>query len=356
MLLPSTVVAPSGPVAVGIFVARGVALTALAVGLGWWLLNLQQAIQSVRLIAERLAPFPESGTLAAGLADALADPGLRLVYALPGDGGYVEADGHVARVGVAELSGERATEIRNGNDLVAIAIHSATAAREPISPELGADVQLAADNERLLASVRHQLLELQASRARVVETGDATRRTLERNLHDGAQQRMLLVVRDLSMARDAAAEARHPGAATLARAVDEADATTAALRSLARGIHPAHLDESGLSASLEALADEAPLPLIIDDVPDARFDPSAELAAWRIVAQSVSLASRSGGDHVRVAVTANEQHLTVTVEVEGLDEPLDTLGLEDLAGAAGGELSYGATTTSTRLEARLPCG
>jgi len=357
LMLPSTVVAPTGPISAALFAGRGLAMIAFAGGLGWLTFNARQTLAAIRRLADRLAPFPGAGTLDVGLREALADPGLRLVYALPGDGRLVQADGQLVEIDLSILAPDVLTEIRKGDEVVAIAIRSAEAAAEPVAAVFGAAVQLAADNERLLAAVRHELIELRASRTRIVETGDAARRQLERNLHDGAQQRMLGIVRDLAIAADAADAADDPRAAILKRAVADADDTIEALRKLARGIYPAILEEAGLAAALEALADEAAIPMVIEEAPQGRFDQAVESAAWRLIAQCSADAGRQGAAFVRVAIAQNDRDLEVRVEIDGLVEPIDTIALEDVIGAAGGNLVTSAPSRGTvRILADLPCG
>ena len=356
LMLPSTLIAPRGQTAVFLFVVRGVGLTAVAVGLVWLTFKARRTLEAVRRLADRLAPFPGAGTLGAGLAEALADPQLSLVYALPSDAAFVYADGQPARIDASVVPPDRLTEIRKGDEVVAIAIRSSEAAGESVTPQFGAAVVLAADNERLLAAIRHDVIELRASRARIVETGDAARRRLERNLHDGAQQRMLSIVHDLSMARDAVAASADPRSASLDRAVAEADDTIEALRALARGIHPTILEEAGLAAALEALADEAPLPVVIEEAPDARFNPTSESAIWRLVARCAAEAGRRGAQSVRVTVAVIDGRLAVRIEIDGLVEAIETVSLEDVVGAAGGNLATARPPSGTmRIQADLPC-
>ena len=357
LMLPSTLVAPTGQTAAAVMAARGLAMVAFAAGLGWLVFSTQQILEAIRRLADRVAPFPGAGSLEAGLAGALADPQLQLVYALPGDDRFVGIDGQLTDFEVSALPPARLIEIRKDDDVVAVAIRSSEGAGEPVDAKVGAAVQLAADNERLLAAVRYQTIELRASRTRIVETGDAARRRLERNLHDGAQQRMLGIVHDLAVARDAADAAADPRAAILDRAVVEADDTIEALRVLARGIYPAILEEAGLAGALETLADEAPLPVVIEAAPEARFAPASESAAWRLVARCTADAGRQGAASVRVTIAQRDLRLDVRLEIVGLAEPIDTVGLGDAIGAAGGSLATSAPGPGTmRIMAALPCG
>jgi signal transduction histidine kinase len=350
-------VAPAGDIAAFAFAGRGLALTVLAIGLGWSTFKAQQTLDAIRRLADRIVPFPGAGTLSAGLADAMGDSGLRLVYALPGRRGRVYADGLPADFDLAAVPPERLTEIRRGDEVVAIAIGSSGSTGEPIPPSLGVALQLAADNERLLASVRHELIELRRSRARIVETGDAARRILERNLHDGAQQRMLGIIHDLSIARDAAAAMADRRTAALAAAVDAADDTIDALRALARGIHPGLLEEAGLLAAVEALADEALLPVVVRGALNGRYAVGIESAAWRVIAQTVADASRRGAAVVRVEFEESDNRLVVAIGIEGLAGAIDTVSLADVVAAVGGELLTSAIEQGTmRIRADLPCG
>jgi signal transduction histidine kinase len=356
-MLPSTVIPPTAPVAVALWGARAIAMVAFAAGLSWLILNARQMIGAIQGLAERLTPFPGAGSLEAGLGEALRDSRLRLVYALPRSDGFVHGDGRAAAVDRTAFPADRVTEIRKGDEVVAVAIRSSDAIGESVPAPLGAAVQLAADNERLLAALKHEVIELRDSRRRIVETGDAARRTLERNLHDGAQQRLLGIVHDLAVAREAALAAGDPRGADLERAVDEADETIEALRALARGIYPGLLAEAGLAAALEALAVEAPVPVAIEAIPDTRFDRAVESAAWRFVARSIDEASRLGAGFVRIGVVPANGRITIRVDVNGLSARIDTTSLEDGVGAAGGDVVASQPADGQMcITADLPCG
>jgi PAS domain-containing protein len=149
----------------------------------------------------------------------------------------------------------------------------------------------AAEVHRLNAELHVRLEELAASRARIVAAGDVERRRLERNLHDGAQQRLVALALSLRIAlakldsEPEAARAALVGAGEeLARALDE-------LRELARGLHPALLTDRGLPAAVEMLAGRAPVPVEIAEVPDERLPEAVEAAAYYLIAEA--LTSRS---------------------------------------------------------------
>ena len=356
LLAPSSAVRSAGTVAALAFAGRAATATILAGGLVLRILHEQRTRSAVRRVAARMSPLPGGGTLRAVVASAFGDPGLQLVYALPTGGTLVDDAGRPVEPATDGRADARHTEIRAGDELVAVAIH---APREDGSPDpaLGAAVLLAIDNERLLATVRYEMLALRESRARIVDAGDTARHDLERNLHDGAQQRMLGVLHELAMARCTAAEAGDRDAvARIDDGLRDAGAILAALRRLARGIHHSVLTESGLAAALEALADESPLPVEIDAPGDVRYPASTESAAWRIVTRLVRMAHDAAATAVRVRAIEADGSLHVTVEVDGIPAPLDTISLADRAGAAGGELETSwSAGHSMVVTADLPC-
>jgi signal transduction histidine kinase len=222
---------------------------------------------------------------------------------------------------------------------------------------LGPALRLAAANERLLAAVRHRLLELQASRQRIVEAADAERHHLERDLHDGAQQSLVSLIHELSLARDMA-RLDDDGVTgdRLARAVDETDAAIEALRLVARGIHDPVLAESGLLAALDALSVDAPIPVGFDMPQELSCRPESASAAWRVVVDAVEQATRLGAEGVTGRVSVVDGTIIMALAVEGIDEPLTLLPMEDRVAAGGGRLTTRWDGPSIlELQAELPC-
>jgi len=187
------------------------------------------------------------------------------------------------------------------------------------------------------ARLRAELADLTASRARIVEIADAERRRLERNLHDGAQQRLIAL-------SEALGAASHPPAVAEARA--EVLAALEELRTLAHGIHPASLSDGGIVPSVRELADASNVPLRLDVRPLDRLPTRIESAAYRVVVECVRTAERHGrGDTVSVALAMGELGLTATVRLPGV--PPDVVRRElrhadDRVTAAGGELAVEA--------------
>jgi signal transduction histidine kinase len=351
----SSLVPPAGALLIAVFVARAVALVALAAGLAWSLVRARRSLAAVRRIAWELAPFPGGGTLRSALAAAVGDPGLRLVFPLPASGMLVGTDGRPATLD--ERGPEtRVIPIRQGPEVVAMAVSSVALAGESVERDLGAAVRLAAENERLLASVRHEVLELQASRSRIVATGDAERHRLERDLHDGAQQRMLGVLYELTLAERTARVAGNTAAASqLGQAAADADAAIEALRVIARGIHHAMLTEAGLVAALEALAVEAPLPVELDTPAEIACSPVAQATVWRIVSDSVIAAARQGAAGVRARLAVLDADIRLDLDIYGVPEAVDLVALGDRVGAGGGSMSSVSSPGNQSLHVELPC-
>ena len=203
--------------------------------------------------------------------------------------------------------------------------------------------------------------QLAASRARIVEAGDAERRRLERNLHDGAQQRLVSVALDLRVVE--ALLEKDPATAhkLLASSQEQLAQGLEELRELARGIHPAVLTDRGLGPALESLAIRAPVPVEITGIPDERFAPPVEAAAYYVVAEAITnVAKYAHASHAVVSIGRDNGCATVVVAddgVGGADAALGTglRGLSDRIEALGGRLDVDSPTAGgTRLSARIP--
>jgi len=198
--------------------------------------------------------------------------------------------------------------------------------------------------------------ELRASRARVVEVGDAERRRIQRNLHDGAQQRLTAVLLNLGRLRDSSAER----SALLDVAIDELATGLRELRELAGGLHPAVLSERGLVAALKALALRAPVPVDLQALPDGRLPDQIEAGAYYVVAEALAnVHKHAGARRVVVRATTDDGRLTVEVVddgVGGADEGGGGLrGLADRVEALGGRLALDSPAgAGTRLLAEIP--
>jgi signal transduction histidine kinase len=332
-----------------IFVASSAGLILLAAGVLWSVVRVRAQRRAVAQIAADLDEAPAPGSMQAALARALRDPDLRIAYWLPGGETFVDAGGNPVPDPTA-LPGRVATRLVRSGRMIAVISHSGAAGE--VEAQIGPAVLLGLENERLQAEVLAQLSELRASRARVVETADSERRRLERDLHDGAQQKLLALSYDIRLARATADTHQDSATATtLTRAVEEANDAITDLRELAHGIYPAVLTEAGLGPALETIADTAPLPIEILPSEDRRYPAAVEAAAYFAVTHAIEDAARRGADHATVTFSRRDGKLVVTIDGNGRGHPSPTPAVADRVGAIAGEI----TTTDTAWQVEIPC-
>lgn len=223
--------------------------------------------------------------------------------------------------------------------------------------------RLTEQNTRLRAEVEAQLAEVRASRARIVAAGDAERRRVERDLHDGAQQRLVGLVLALRLARTRVGEDADPRLVeSLDQASEDARAALQELRDLARGIHPQVLAEGGLGPALESLADRAPVRVdLAVDLAGRRFEPTVESTAYFMVAEALTnVAKYAGVDAARVRASVQGHVLEVAVEDGGTGGAVATTGsglsgLADRLAAVDGSLAIESPPgAGTRVVGRIP--
>jgi signal transduction histidine kinase len=280
------------------------------------------------------------GGLGRVLADVLHDPGLRLGYPVGAGGSIVDAEGLPL---VADPE-RRVTQLVTEDGVLAV-VESNVVSIEALERELSPTAHLALGNERLRAEALARLADVTASRARIVETADAVRRRMERDLHDGAQQRLLALTYDLRVALTIAEASGHEhAAAPLRSALDQAVAAAQELREVAHGIFPAELGAAGLEAALESLADLRPLRLTIDLAPGRRYRSEVENAVYAVLAEA-----GDEGSELDVALHESDSVLRVTVAGD-IEWGERLVRLEDRIGAAGGSVRV----ASGQLTATLP--
>jgi signal transduction histidine kinase len=329
-----------------LWLAQAAALAVLAAAVAWSLVRARRTRSSLARLVIELGESAPAGGLRDVLARALADPELEIAYPV-GEGRYADARGRP--VDVARAEDRAATPLLRDGRPVAILIHRAGLLDNPeLVEEVASAARLALDNERLQAETRAQLEDLHSSRVRIIEAGDAERRRLERDLHDGAQQRLVGLTLALRILRS---QVEGDSAHVLAARLDEADAelreAVAELRELAHGIHPAALSDEGLAAAVEALAEASPLRIAA--LPRERFSPAVETAAYLVVAE----AAKTG----TARASAERRNAVLVVDVEAEAEPEGLLDLEDRVGALDGRLAVErAPGGGVRIHAEIPCG
>jgi signal transduction histidine kinase/uncharacterized protein YhfF len=263
-----------------------------------------------------------------------------LGVALPGAGDE--------QVGYVALMASRPME-PDGDELAVLRIFAARA---------GAEIE----RRRHQASLRVRDAEVAAARARVLDAADAERQRIGRDLHDGAQQRIVALGHLIGIARRKLGDEGDPTALELlARAHEEARLATDELRELARGLHPAGLTEKGLGPALEALAGRSPIPLHIDGLPQRRLPAPVELTAFYLASEGLTNAVKyARADAVRVDVSTRLGEAVVTIADDGIGGAVKgdgsgLAGLSDRVAALGGELHIDSPAgAGTRLKAIIP--
>jgi signal transduction histidine kinase len=204
--------------------------------------------------------------------------------------------------------------------------------------------------------------ELETSRARVVDAGEAERRRIERDLHDGAQQRLVSLAMDLGRARARFGDDPDAAAQIVAEAHEQAKLALTELRNLVRGVHPPVLSDRGLDAALSGLAALSPVPVTVSADQAGRCPPSVEAIAYFVVAEALTnVAKHAGASHADVTVTRHGATLTVTVSDDGVGgaDPRGQglAGLADRVAGVDGHLSVTSPAGGpTVIEVTLPCG
>ena len=296
------------------------------------------------------------------LADALGDPGLTLLYWLPSRGRYVNAEGQPVEL-PAPFEERVATVVEDHGSPVAAIVHDASLQDErDLIAAVGAAATLTLENERLDAELRAKVEELRDQRRRSVDAALHERRRLERNLHDGAQQRLVAMALKLRMARTRVAAHDPETEGLLASAAAELDSALEELRELARGIHPAVLSDRGLDAALEALAHRSPVPVELEATPGERLPEAVETAAYFVVAEALTnVAKYASATHATVRAVRDNGHMVVEVTDDGVGgaDPSKGSGLEGLADrlcSVDGRLEVmDARGGGTIVRADIPC-
>jgi len=276
---------------------------------------------------------------------------------------YVDSAGRPMQIDPAP-TGRIATVIEHEGRRVGAIVHDADLAEErDLVRTVGATAALTLENERLDAELRAHVDELRASRARIVTAGYTERQRLERDLHDGAQQRLMALGINLRLARDLITSDTQEAATLLDASLEELNQATRELRELARGIHPAVLTDRGLDAALNGLAGRSPVPVELVQTLDERLPSSVESAVYFVVAEALTNVARyAQAQTVRVTVIRSNRQVNVQVSDDGVGgaNPANgsgLRGLSDRVAALDGRLELtSANGDGTTVRATIPCG
>jgi signal transduction histidine kinase len=301
------------------------------------------------------------GKLRDALARALHDPSLSLAYWLPERDGYFDVEGQPVELPAAGAP-RIATVIERESLPVAALVHDAALEDEQLVGAVGAAAGLALENERLQADLRARLAELRASRARMVDAADAERRRLERNLHDGTQQRLVSISMAIGLAESKLEADPRAAGQILEEARQALGTALQELREFSQGIHPAVLTERGLGPALKELVYLAPMTIKLDVPDDERLPEPVESAAYYVVAEALANVAKYASA-AAVSVTVERLNGSTIIEVAddgvGGADPASGSGLRGLSDrveALGGTLAVeSAPGRGTRLRAEIPC-
>jgi signal transduction histidine kinase len=295
------------------------------------------------------------------LARALRDPSLELAYWLPEFATYADFDGRA--VDIRDLGRERATTLidRNGERVAAL-LHDPSLQDEPeLLTAVTAAAAIAVEKTRLEAELRARLEELRGSRARMIDAAQKERKRLERNLHDGAQQRLIALSLELSLLEQRLA-GDNEATTRLDHARREIALSLEELRDVARGIHPAVLSGHGLQVALESIAARASVPVRLTVKPEGRIQERLEVVAYYVVAESLTnIAKHARATRATVDVGREQGQVVVEVVDDGIggadtERGSGLRGLADRVEAVGGRLRvWTPRGGGTRVKAEMPC-
>ncbi|HEX8102736.1 MAG TPA: histidine kinase [Solirubrobacteraceae bacterium] len=312
-----------------------------------------------------LARASDRQNLRDSLADAIGDPTLDLVFHLAQRDEWVDAGGRRYAMPDAHDPSRAVTLVERDGEPIGALVHDAELRDEPqLLGTAAAAASLAVDNDRLAAELRARIMELEDSRAKVVTGALTERRRLERDLHDGAQQRLVALSLQLGLAGAKMTSDPQFAGALVHKAGEELRLALEELRELARGIHPAVLTDRGLHAAVEALADRSPVPVHVRGFGQhaERLPAAVEAAAYFVVAEALTnVAKYSGAGRASVSLARNAGGAVVEVSDDGcggadLGDGSGLTGLIDRLQALDGRLTVESPLgTGTVVRAEIPC-
>ena len=334
---------------------------AFFLGLLQWRLYAERTLQS---LAACLRDLPDPVTLRQAFADAFKDPSIEIVFrAGDADDGWL--DSRTQAVALPEPgTGRWVTEVRNHGAVVAAIVHDEGLERRPELVEAGASMAaVVLDNQRLAAQAEVSIRELRLSRARIASSAERERRRIERDLHDGAQQRLVALRIELELAEDIVRQDAQRGANRLRELEHELDEALEDLRSLAHGVYPPLLADRGLSDALRSVAMGSQIHVDLDAPRLGRYAPEVESAVYFCVLEALQnvLKHASGARRVRVRVAAGplgELHFSVRDDgagMAGLRPGAGITNMQDRLAAFGGDVTVTSTPgVGTHVRGRVP--
>jgi signal transduction histidine kinase len=317
---------------------------------------------AVTELLHRMGEGSDRSGLREMLSTALGDRSLQVVYWLEDKRRWVDAAGRPTSLPGDDDPARAVTRVEREGRAVGAIVHDRALCEDPeLVRSVAAATGLSIENERLQAQLRARVEELRASRARIVEAGTAERRRLERNLHDGAQQRLVALSLTMRLAQSKLHQDPDTAAKLLGGAQEELTRALEELRELARGIHPAVLSDRGLAPALEALAGRSPVPVELAGTPRERLPPAVEAAAYFVVAEALTnVVKYAKASQARVQVSRSNGHAIVEVADDGCggadpDRGSGLRGLADRISALDGTLELRSPEgAGTLLRAEIP--
>ena len=337
----------SDPLQRRLWLVQAAALISLGLAAGWASVRARRTRSRLTQIVVELVERTTKGGLRDALARTLDDPALELAYPLA-DGRFVDSFGRP--IAIPPAGGRSATALVRDGGTVGVLVHRPGLLDDPdLVLEVASAARLGLENERLQAALRAQEDDIRASRARIVHTADSERHRLERDLHDGAQQRLIALLLGLRLVPT---ESGPSGGVDVNRGLEAVVTSVQSaideLRAVAHGVHPAVLSDEGLAAAIEALAEESILPLAIDSLPEERYSAAVESAAYRLVSET----AKAGA--TRVSAVRRDRNLVI--ELAASAPPERIVELEDrIVALEGAIVVRGRPGGAVDLRAEIPC-
>jgi signal transduction histidine kinase len=299
--------------------------------------------------------------LQAALARALGDPALVIAYSVPGRRAFMDSDGHP--VTLPGPGGERSVAmVEQDGEVVAALVYDRSLDDDPeLIEAVGGAATIALENRQLQIQAEDRLAEVQASRGRIIAAGDAERRRIERNLHDGAQQRLVTLALQLSLIQRQIRDDPTGAEQLVESASDELALSLAELRELARGIHPAALDQ-GIDIALDTLALRSVVPTTVSCEVGLRLPEPVAFAAYFVASEALAnVAKYAHATAATVRLRRNGVQAVIEIADDGVGgaDPARGSGLRGLADrveALDGRLRVSSPVNGgTVVTAEMPC-